>query len=412
MANSTKATMPSDPLTRFALALIQHLPEVAPFAGQRAQSGEARKRIEGFLAEVQRISATGGFFWHAATAQITASEQVHRIFELDPAQPLTFELLATRIHPDDLPLVRERIEEARRAVVDVHFEPRLRLPDGSVKYLHVMAHGIEDRAGQPEYLGAMRDLTSHRRSAEALAQARAAMTHMARLTTLGILAPSIAHEVTQPLAGIMNNVNTCLRTLAADPPSLDAARAAARRVLRDVERAHDLVLRLRMLVAKKEVTFESLDLNEAIREAIALLSSELQKHRVVLRTELAVDLPRVRGDRVQLQEVVLNLLANSSEAMSDVEDRPRHLLVRTKRQVGAQVIVTVRDAGRGFHPRDAGTLFEPLYTTKSTGMGVGLSISRSIVEGHRGKLWAEANGDHGATFSFSIPHEGEQPAGR
>jgi C4-dicarboxylate-specific signal transduction histidine kinase len=186
---------------------------------------------------------------------------------------------------------------------------------------------------------------------------------------------------------------------------LDGARAAARRTLRDVELAHDLITRLRMLVAKKEMTFESLDLNEAIREAVALLSSELQKHRVVLRTEFAGDLPRVRGDRVQLQQVVLNLLANSSEAMSDVEDRPRHLLIRTERHDGAQVCVTVRDAGMGFHPSNAETLCEPLYTTKSNGMGVGLYISRAIVERHRGRLWAAPNDGSGATFSFSIPAE-------
>jgi signal transduction histidine kinase len=160
-----------------------------------------------------------------------------------------------------------------------------------------------------------------------------------------------------------------------------------------------------MLIGKKEVMSDSLDLNEAIREAVALLSSELQKHRVVLRTEFACDLPHVRGDRVQLQQVVLNLLANSSEAMREIEDRPRQLLIRTERHEGAQVRVTVRDAGLGFHPRDAERLFEALYTTKSNGMGIGLFVSRTIVERHRGRLWAEPNESHGATFSFSIPHE-------
>jgi len=247
------------------------------------------------------------------------------------------------------------------------------------------------------------DITSRRLSEEALGQARAALTQMARLTTLGILAPAIAHEITQPLAGIMTNANTCLRTLAANPPGLDVARAAARRALRDVQRAHDLITRLRRLLAKKEVTSELLDLNEAIREAVALLSSELQKHRVVLRTEFAGDLPRVRGDRVQLQQVVLNLLANASEAMRDVEDRPRDLLIRTGRHDGAQVCVTVRDVGMGFHPRDAERLFEPLYTTKSNGMGISLFISRTIVERHDGRLWAAPNDGSGATFSFSIP---------
>jgi C4-dicarboxylate-specific signal transduction histidine kinase len=391
MANSPKAAMPS-----YALAAI---------VVNRAQSSEACSRIEAFLAKVQRISATGSFFWRAATAEVTASEQVYHIFDLDPALPLTLELMANRVHPDDLPSFHERIEQARIAVRDVDFELRLRISDGSVKCLHVMADGIRDQAGQLEYIGAVHDVTSRRLSEEALGQARAAWAHMARHTTLGILAPSVAHEVTQPLAGIMTNSNTCLRALAADPPNLDGARAAARRALRDVERARDLITRLRMLVGEKEVAPESLDLNEAIREAVALLSGELQMQRVVLRTEFAIDLPRVRGDRVQLQQVVINLLANCSEAMSDVEDRPRHLLIKTERHEGAQLCVTVRDAGVGFHPRDAERLFEPLYTTKSNGMGMGLFISRAIVEIHRGRLWAAPNDGWGATFSFSIPAE-------
>jgi signal transduction histidine kinase len=405
MADSTNAAEPSYALTRFLLALVPHVPHAAAIAVLRAQSSEACNGIEAFLEKVQRISATGSFFWRAAAADFAASEQAFHIFDLDPTLPLSIELIASRVHPDDLPLFHERIEQARSAVGDVDFELRLRIPDGSVKYLHVAAHGIMDQAGQLEYIGAVHDVTSRRLSEAALGQARAALTHMARLTTLGMLAPSIAHELAQPLAGIMINANTCLRTLAKDPPSLDGARAAARRALRDVERAHDLITRLRMLVAKKEVTSESLDLNDAIREVAALLSSELQKHRVVLRTELAGDLPPVRGDRVQLQQVIVNLLGNSSEAMSDVEDRPRHLLIRTERHDDAQVCVTVRDAGVGFHPRDAEKLFEPLYTTKSGGIGMGLFISRSIVERHRGRLWAAPNDGSGATFSFSIPSE-------
>jgi len=404
MAESTKIAVASYALSRFLLALSQHFPHVAAIAIHRSRSEEASKRSEAFLAKVQRVSATGSFFWRAATAEITASEQVYHIFDLNPSLPLTLDLIATRVHPDDLPLFHERLEQARSVVCDLDFEHRLQIPDGSVKYLHVMAHGIRDHAGQLEYIGAVHDVTNRRLSEEALGQARTALTHMARLTTLGVLAPSIAHEINQPLSGIIINANTCLRMLT-DPPSLDGASEAARRALTDAKRACDLIKRLRMLVANKEATSEPLDLNDAIREAIALALSELQRYRVVLRTDLARDLPRVRGDRVQLQQVVLNLLVNSSEAMSDVEDRPKHLLIRTQRHDGAQVCVTVRDAGMGFHPKDAERLFEAFYTTKSNGMGIGLFISRSIVERHRGRLWAEPNEGHGATFSFSIPHD-------
>jgi C4-dicarboxylate-specific signal transduction histidine kinase len=405
MTKSTKIAVASYALSRFLLVLIQHFPHVAAIAIHRARSEEASKRSEAFLAKVQRVTATGSFFWRAATAEITASEQVYHISDFNPSLRLTLELMATRVHPDDLPLFHERLEQARSVVSDLDFEHRLRIPDGSVKYLHVMAHGIRDQAGQLEYIGAVHDVTKLRLSEEALGQARAALTHMARLTTLEVLAPSIAHEINQPLTGIITNASTCLRMLATNPSSLDDARETARCALKDAERACDLIKRLRTLVAKNEASSDQLDLNDAIREAIALASSELQRHRVVLRTDLARDLPHVRGDRVQLQQVVLNLLANSSDAMSDVENRPRHLLIRTQRHDRAQVCVTVRDAGIGFHSRDVERLFEAFYTTKSSGMGIGLFISRTIVERHRGRLWAEPNEGHGATFSFSIPRD-------
>lgn len=405
MANSTEEAMPSYALTRLLLTHMEYFPSIVAVTVHRTDDNDAYKGIEAFLAKVQGISATGSFFWRPETAQIAASEQVYHLFDLDPERSLTFELIGTRVHPDDIPLFHKKIEKARSAVSDVDFELRLPIPDGSVRYLRVMAHGIKDQAGQLEYIGAVHDQTSRRLSEQTLDQANAVLTHVARLTTLGILAPSIAHEVTQPLAGIMTNANTCLRALATDPPNLDGARAAARRTIRDVERAHDLITRLRMLTGKKEVSSDSLDLNEAIREAVALLSTELQKYRVVLRTEFDSELPHVKGDRVQLQQVVLNLLANSAEAMREIEDRPRQLLIRTERHQGGQVRVTVRDVGLGFDPRDAERLFEASYTTKSNGMGVGLFISRTIVERHRGHLWAEPNEGHGATFSFAIPHE-------
>jgi hypothetical protein len=231
MANSTEEAMPSHALTSFLLTLIEYFPRVVAVAVQRAQGDDGYKGIEAFLAKAQRISATGSFFWRPETAQITASEQIYHLFDLDPALPLTLELIGTRVHPDDIPLFHKKIKQARTAVSDVDFELRFRIPDGSVRYLHVMAHGIRDQAGQVEYIGAVHDLTRRRLSEQALGQASGALTHMARLTTLGILAPSIAHEVTQPLAGIMTNANTCLRTLATDPPNLDGARAAARRTI-------------------------------------------------------------------------------------------------------------------------------------------------------------------------------------
>ena len=226
---------------------------------------------------------------------------------------------------------------------------------------------------------------------------------MARVTTLSTLTASIAHEVNQPLSGIITNAGTCLRMLDANPPNIDGARETARRTIRDGNRASDVITRLRALFSKKEFTLESLDLNEATREVIALSLSDLQRNRVILQSELADDLPSITGDRIQLQQVILNLLRNASDAMVGVHDRPRQLLIRTEREDGDRVRVTVRDAGVGLDRQSMDKLFDAFYTTKSGGMGIGLSVSRSIVERHHGRLWAEPNDGPGATFSFSIP---------
>ena len=242
-----------------------------------------------------------------------------------------------------------------------------------------------------------------RLSEEALSKVRSELAHVARAQSLGVLTASIAHEVNQPLSGIITNANTCLRMLAADPPNVDGARETARRTIRDGNRAADVVTRLRALFSRKDATTEPVDLNEAAREVIALSWSELQRCRVILRPELADILPPVTGDRVQLQQVILNLLLNATEAMSSVNDRPRQLVVRTERDEGDRVRLTVQDAGVGLDPQGADKLFEAFYSTKSGGMGIGLSVSRSIIERHHGRLWAAPNDGPGATFAFSIP---------
>ena len=233
---------------------------------------------------------------------------------------------------------------------------------------------------------------------------------MTRVTTLGALTASIAHEVNQPLAGIVTNASTCLRMLAADPPNVEGARETARRTIRDGERASEVIARLRALFTKKTTATASIDLNEATREVVALSMSELQLQRVAVRLELADDLPPVKGDRVQLQQVILNLVLNASDAMSTVEDRPRELVIATSVE-GADVHLSVRDTGIGFDAGDPDKLFDAFYTTKSSGMGIGLSVSRSIMERHGGRLLATRNRGAGATFSFSIPCEPQHALG-
>ena len=226
---------------------------------------------------------------------------------------------------------------------------------------------------------------------------------LARLTSLGVLTASIAHEVNQPLSGIVTNAGTILRMLAADPPNVDGAREAARRAIRDGNRASEVIARVRALFGKKRAGTESVNLNEVAQEVIALFSSELQRNQVILHLELADNLPFVSGDTLQLQQVILNLLRNASDAMSTIDDRPRQLVIRTERDKQGCVRLSVEDAGAGFDPQAADGLFQAFYTTKHDGMGIGLSLSRSIIETHNGRIWATLNDGPGATFSFSIP---------
>jgi signal transduction histidine kinase len=265
--------------------------------------------------------------------------------------------------------------------------------------------------GRPLFIGALQDMTSSKLAEEALDKARSELARVSRVTALNALTASIAHEINQPLSGIITNAGTCLRMLTGDPPNVDGARETARRTIRDGNRASDVIKRLRALFSKKEITLEPVDLNEATREVLALSSNELQRQQIILLTELDDRLPAVMGDRVQLQQVTLNLLRNASDAMVGIDDRPRHLLIRTLREGNDRVRLSVQDSGTGINPQDLARLFEAFYTTKSDGMGIGLSVSRSIIERHHGRIWAEPNDGPGATFSFSIPCSPESVTG-
>lgn len=388
------------PLQQDLIAQVTH---IASIAIERAQNEAALKRSEAFLEEAQRLSLTGSFAWRAATNEFTWSEQVYRIFELERTAPVTLESISTRVHPEDAHLLQEALARARRDGIDFELEHRLLMPDQSVKHLHIVAHGARHPDGRVEYIGAVQDVTERRASEEALGRTRSELAHVARVTSLGTVAASIAHEVNQPLSGIITNAGTCLRMLDAEPPDLAGARETIRRTIRDGNRASEVIARLRALFSKREFTLESLDLNEATQEVIALARSETQRNHIVIQPELAADLPKITGDRVQLQQVILNLIRNASDAMVSVNDRPRHLLIRTEAEAGDCVRVMFRDTGVGIALEAMGKLFDPFYTTKADGMGIGLSISRSIVERHRGRLWAEPNEGPGTTFLLSIP---------
>jgi C4-dicarboxylate-specific signal transduction histidine kinase len=250
------------------------------------------------------------------------------------------------------------------------------------------------------------EIGERQRSGEALQKAQAELAHVARVTTLGELTASISHEVNQPLTAVVTNSQICLRLLALETPRPDDMRTAVERIVRDANRASEVIKRIRALAKRSEPQMVSLDINDVIREAILLVQREVFSHGVSLRTELASALPQVLGDRVQLQQVIINLLINGVEAMAPVTDRPREIVIRSQPHNAAHVQVTVLDSGIGIDSKTAEQLFSAFFTTKPGGMGMGLSISRSIIRAHGGKLWVSPNADHGAAFQFTVPTNG------
>ncbi len=362
---------------------------------------ELRRAYDSF-ADAQRLSKTGSFITDLVGDDHNWSEQTFRIFGFEPGTKVTLQRIQQIIHADDRSSFESMIAHAMSGV-DVTFSFRIVTADTDVKHLRGIAHVVEEIEGRPMFVGALQDVTESMVAEEALNKARSELAHVARITTVSALTASIAHEINQPLSGIITNAATCLRMLAAAPPDLDGARETARRTIRDGNRASDVITRLRALFSKREFTLESLDLNDATREVVALSASELQRHRVIVHSELAENLPKITGDRIQLQQVILNLLRNGSDAMVGIDDRPRQLLVRTERESGDRVRVMVRDTGIGLDRQSMDRLFDAFYTTKTGGMGIGLSVSRSIIERHHGRLWAEPNEGPGATFLLSIP---------
>jgi PAS domain S-box-containing protein len=374
-----------------------------------SRTEEALRRSEAYLAAAQELSHTGSFGWDVSCGKIYWSQETFRIFEYDPTTEPTSELVLQRTHPEDRALVQQVIDRVLQEGKDFDFEHRLLMPNGSVKYLRVTGRPSKGESASFEFVGAVTDITERKRSEEELRQkevslreAQAELAHVGRVTTMGELAASIAHEVNQPLAGIVTNANAGLRWLAGELPNINEARDAIRRVIRDGNRAAEVIARMRALFEKARTTKERLDINEAIDEVVILTQSEVRRNKVALRTELAADLPPVTGDRVQLQQVIMNLILNAIEAMSTVEGRARELVIRTQRGKTDQVRVAVQDSGIGFDPQSAERMFDAFHSTKPGGLGMGLSISRSIVQSHGGRLWAVSNDGPGATFQFSL----------
>jgi PAS domain S-box-containing protein len=385
----------------------------------RKRAEEALRQSEAYLAEAQTLNHTGSWAFDVASNRyVHASEECLRIFGLDPQEALpTREVVFRRIHPDDSERVNRSFEKPVREKAENSDEFRIVLPDGTVKHVYVIRHPVLNSAGDVVKLfGTAVDITERKRAEEErhrLRQLEADLAHINRVSMLGELAASIAHEVNQPLSGIVTNGSACLRFLDRDTPDMEEVREAVHDIVRDGKRAGEVIARIRALTRKTAPPREKLNLNETFREVVSLVGDEAKRKGVMIRTRFADGLSPVSGDRVQLQQVVLNLIMNGIEAMSGVGERARELVITTRNIDADQLQVTVEDSGIGLDPNTMPRIFEPFYTTKPAGMGMGLSISRSILQNHGGRLWATANDGPGTSFHFTLPkyHAGASNAG-
>jgi signal transduction histidine kinase len=373
---------------------------------ERNRALEALRRSEAYLAAAQRISHTGSFGWSVSTGELFWSEETFRIFQCDRLTTPTLDLILRRTHPEDAAFVSRTIERASRDRKDFDFGHRLLMPDGSVKHIHVVAHAIGDASGNIEFIGTVMDVTERKRAEDSLRQTQTELAHANRVTTMGELTASLAHEVNQPIAAALTNANTCLRWLTRDYPDIEEARAAAMRIVKDATRAGEIINRIRLLFTKDTQQWELIDVEEVIRGMIVLLRDEAIQYKISFRTELAAGIPQIMGDRVQLQQVMLNLIMNSIEAMKDADGK-RELIIKARRTENDQLLVSVSDTGVGLPEQQADQIFNAFFTTKRQGIGMGLPISRSVVEMHGGRLWAEKNAGGGAIFLFSLPAAGD-----
>jgi PAS domain S-box-containing protein len=375
---------------------------------ERKQAEGALRRSDAYLAEAQRLSLTGSFGWKVSSGELFWSEESFRIFGYDRTTRPSLELIIQRTHPADIARVRQLIDRAARDGKDWELEHQLLMPDGSIKSAHVVARAMRDESGGVEFVGAIMDVSASKRAELELRQAQAELAHISRVTTVGELTASIAHEVNQPITGVVTNAEAALRWLGADPINLNKVREVLGEIVKDGMRAGDVLHRIRALIKKAPPRMARVDVNEAVLDVVTLTRSELLRHGVSLRTELATGLPLIEGDRIQLQQVILNLTLNAVEAMSGVEEAAREIRISTGRAAPNGVLVTVRDCGPGLDPENGDRLFEAFYTTKPDGLGMGLAICRSIIEAHGGRLWATANEPRGAVFQFTLPLERDE----
>jgi len=362
------------------------------------------RRSEARLEEAQRIAHVGHWERDLETNRITWSDETYRIFGLTPQEPpITVARLKDLIHPEDRRLWAEASAGALHGPrYDVEY--RVVRPNGELRIVHSQGDVTRDEAGRPRRMfGTIQDITERKRTEEGLRDAQTELAHVNRVATMGQLSASIAHEVNQPVTAVLINANVAQHWLSTQTPDLDQARQALGRIVNNGQRAGEIIGRIRALIKKVAPQKDRVDINEAILEVIALTRSELVRSSVSLQAQLASDLPPVEGDRIQMQQVLLNLIINAVEAMRGVSEGARELWIGSRTDASGGVLVEVRDTGPGVDPQSLDRLFEAFYTTKDSGMGMGLSICRSIIEAHGGRVWGTANLPRGAVFQFTLP---------
>ncbi len=375
---------------------------VASDIEDQKRAEDALRKSEAYLDQAQQLSHTGSFGWNVVTGEIIWSKEAYQILGIDRAVRPNIDLIMQHVPADERDSVRQQIDRALGGARELDYEHRWLCPDGRIKQLHVRAHRVVYENGEIEVVGAVMDVTEARRAEAAMADAQALLAHANRVATLGEMSASIAHEVNQPLSAIMIHGATNLRLLNNQSPDIDELRRGLEQMIDDADRASRVVSRIRALARKNQPERVPLYINDIVNEAIKMIDREITAQRVSLRVELAPDLPAVVGDRVQLQQVVINLLINAVQAM-DGED-VRNLIIRSARYESDQVLVSLQDTGHGIDAENANGLFDAFYTTKPAGMGMGLSICRSIVEAHGGRIWAaNAPDGAGALFQFALP---------
>ena len=378
---------------------------------ERKRAEQALRQSEADFLEAQRLTRTCSWKHDLSSGTVTVSPEAFRIFGVEPQEDTSkAEFWFDRIHPEDRKRVWELFEKSETQKIDYQAEYRIVLPDGTIRHQQSLGRPVLNSSGDlVEFVGTAVDITERKRAEderERLREAQAVLAHVNRVTTMGELTASLAHELNQPIGAAVNDANACVRWLARDTPDVEEARGAAGRIVKDARRAAEIISRIRLLFTKGTPQREVVDVNEIIREMIVLLHSEAGQYSISIRTELAEDLPRVMGDHVQLQQVIMNLTMNSIEATKDVEGA-REIAIRSHDEGVDQVLVCVSDTGVGLPPQQADQIFQAFFTTKPQGTGMGLSICRSIVESHGCRLWADGNSPRGASFCFTLPGEAE-----